>query len=227
MNEGWLLSCFLIFLVFALGVALYPLRKSRAGILFLAPVLILLAGLAYWTWGAWPAWTHYLQEDVKQQRIQTLLKSMHDPAELIATLKVRLQKQPDSARGWYLLGRLYSSQNQWQQARDAFATAHRLQPTDEQFTVNYVQNLWQLNHQTFDDSSRDLLKGVLANNANQPDALAMLAMDAYTRHEYQQAIDYWQDLLKLAPPQSEEAGAIRKAIAKAQRMIPTPLKASP
>jgi len=218
MNEWWLLICFLILLLLALSVAIYPLRKSRMA-LFLTPVLIVLVGLSYWHWGAWPEWVNHLEANDKQQRIQTMLKSIRDPAELIAKLKSTLRKQPNSARGWYLLGRLYVSQNQWQQANKAFERAYTLQPDDEQITVNYAQNLWQLNHQTFDNTSRVLLNSVLQRNANQPDALAMLAMDAYQLHHYQQAIDYWQRLLKLASPQSEEAQAIRKAIAKAQHAL--------
>lgn len=216
MNEWWLLACFLIILMLALGVALYPLRKTRLAWL-LAPVLLVLISIAYWHWGAWPEWASYLQAREKQQRVQAMLKSMHDPSQLIDKLKATLQKQPNSARGWYLLGRLYVSQNEWQLANDAFAKAHELEPNDEKITVNYAQNLWQINHQTFDKTSRALLTDVLKRNANQPDALAMLAMDAYKRRAYQQAIDYWQRLLKLIPPHSEEAQAIRKAIAKAQR----------
>ena len=219
MNKWWLLFGFIILLVLALSIVWYPLRKSRASLLLSMPVLILLIGLAYWYWGAWSGWTCFLQDNVKQQRIQTLLQSVHAPADLIVKLKAILQQQPNSARGWYLLGRIYVSQNQWRDANDAFATAYRLQPDDEQIIVNYAQNLWQLNHQQFDETSRKLLKKVLAKNAQQPDALAMLAMDAYAQQAYQQAIDYWQNLLKLAPPQSEEAMAIRKAIAKAQSMI--------
>ncbi len=212
MNEWWLLICFLMLVMLALMVAFYPLRTSRVGIMLSAPALTILVGLAYWHWGAWP-------ENVKQQRIQTMMKAMHDPAELINRLKATVQQQPRSARGWYLLGRLYVSQNQWPQANDAFATAHQLEPADVQYTVNYAQNLWQLHHQQFDDKTRALLRKVLEHNANQPDALAMLAMDAYTRHDYQQAIDYWQALLKVASPQSEEAVAIRRVIAKAQGLM--------
>ena len=47
----------------------------------------------------------------------------------------------------------------------------------------------------------------------------MLAMDAYSRHSYQQAIDYWQRLLKQVTVKSEEGQAIRKAIAKAQAKL--------
>ena len=44
-------------------------------------------------------------------------------------------------------------------------------------------------------------------------------LDAYTNHHYQEAINYWQQLLKLAPEQSEEAPMIRRAIAKAQQAL--------
>lgn len=216
MNEWWLLICFLILFLLALSLILYPFRKSSRSIFWSVPVLIALVGAGYWQWGAWPEWMSYLQANEKQKRIQTMLKSIHGPEELIEKLKLTLQKDPNSARGWYLLGRLYASQNLWQQANASFKRAHELQPDDEQMTVNYAQSCWELNHQAFDSSSRQLLTGILERHANQPDALAMLAMDAYKRRAYQQAIDYWQHLLQQVPPESNEGQAIRKAIAKAQ-----------
>ncbi len=174
---------------------------------------------AYWRWGAWPDWQKYIQQQAKQQQVQAMLRSVRNPQDLIAKLQARLEHQPDSARGWYLLGRLYASQDQWQQAHDAYAKAYRLKPHDEQITVNYAQSLWQLNHQAFDTEIRTLFQSILLKNVNQSDALAMLAMDAFVGHAYQQAIDYWQRLLKNSPPHSEEAQAIRKAIVKAQQKM--------
>ena len=74
--------------------------------------------------------------------------------------------------------------------------AYQLEPDNEQFTLNYVQNAWQMNQQKFTDTHRKLLAHVLEKNPNQPDALAMLAMDAYQQHDYQHAINYWQQLLE-------------------------------
>ena len=219
MSEWWLLSGFVLLLMLALIAALYPVRMFRKSVMLLAPFLIIMVSLAYWQWGAWREWTHSLQEGLKQQRVQSMLKSIREPADLIIKLKATLHNDPTSSRGWYLLGRIYASQNQWQEANDAFALAHKLKPEDELITVNYAQSAWQLNNQQFDDNTRALLTKVLEQNPNQPDALAMFAMDAFGRHDYQKAIDYWQDLLKLAPPQSEEAEAIRKAIAKAQAAL--------
>ena len=60
---------------------------------------------------------------------------------------------------------------------------------------------------------------MLLKNPKQPDALAMLAMDAYQEKHYQIAINYWQQLLIITPPNSDAAKALRKAIAKAQAKL--------
>ncbi len=147
------------------------------------------------------------------------MQSIKNPAQLIERLKARLESEPESARGWYLLGRLYASQGQWTSARDAFQRSYELNPEDMSATINYAQSLWQLNQQHFNDQVRNLFKTVLKKNPDEPEALAMLAMDAFMNHDYPSAIDYWQHLLKLAPEQSEEARMIRKAIAKAQEKL--------
>ncbi len=216
-----LLSCLLILLLLALVLALYPLHRSlpRGTSFLFALILILFVGLAYWHWGSGSAWRHYVQNQVKRRQVDEALKTMHDPSVLIASLKATLVKKPKSAKGWYLLGRLYASQQQWQLAQDAFTVAHQLKPQDIRIMVNYAQNLWQLNNQQFDDAVRDVFETVLKQDPNQPDALAMLALDAYNQHQFQRAIDYWQQLLKLAPKQSADAQSIRKAIAKAQQMM--------
>ena len=219
MNEWWLFGGLLFLLIIALVIALYPLRKPKISVMMLMPVISCLVAFAYWRWGAWPDWQNYIQQQAKQEQVQAMLKSVRNPQDLIIKLKARLALQPRSARGWYLLGRLYASQGQWQHAHDAYAKAHHLKPQDEQATVNYAQSLWQINHQAFDPNIRLLLQSVLQKNANQPDALAMLAMDAFVGHAYQQAIDYWQRLLKISPPHSEDAQAIRKAIVKAQQKL--------
>ena len=152
------------------------------------------------------------------------MKSLKTPQELIDKLKAHLQQKPDSARGWYLLGRLYAGQNQWKSAYKVFFKAHELEPDNEQITVNYAQSIWQTHHRIFTSDVRQLFQSILKKNPNQPDALSMLAMDAYQHHEYQRAIDYWSLLLALLPQDSSESKAIRKAIFKAHEMIETQLK---
>ena len=219
MNEWWLLSGFISLLIIACLIALYPLYKSRVSVLILAPIVFVFAVVMYWQWGGFQKWIKSIHKERRQQQVQAILQTLHDPKDVVETLKARLKLKPESARGWYLLGRVYASQHQWLKAHESFARAHQIKPDDIQVIVNDAMSLWQLNHQLFNDEIRDLFQSVLQKNQNQPDALAMLAMDAFLRHAYKPAIDYWQRLLTLVPPQSEEAKAIRKAIAKAQQNI--------
>lgn len=219
MNEWLLIGGCCILLALALGMALYPLRKSLSLSMILLPAIICLVSYAYWHWGAWPDWKQYLQDHAKQEQIKEVLKSVSNPKVIIDRLHAHLKKNPQSARGWYLLGRLYASQNQWQEAYDMYEKAYQLKSDDEQITINYAQSIWQLNHQKFNEKVRGLFQSVLQKDNNQPDALAMLAMDAYQAHQYQQAIDYWQRLLKIARAQSPDEQAIRKAIIKAQQRM--------
>lgn len=218
MNEWWLLGCFFLLASLALLLVVYPLRKtlSKRGQLACVTLLLIVIVMAYQYWGAWPAWQQFARSEASQREAKALLAGVKSPAELARKLKARLNKRPESAHGWYLLGRLYASQGEWQLARDAFATSHQLNAVDELATLNYAYSLLQVNQQQFTPYIRELFQNLLSKNPEQPDALAMLAMDAYTREDYGQAENYWRQLLKIAPPQSEEAEALKKAIVKAE-----------
>ncbi|MFI4919199.1 MAG: tetratricopeptide repeat protein [Legionellales bacterium] len=219
MSEWWLVGVLIVFSLVAGLLLVYPLRRH---VLFswclMLAIYVLVAG-GYFFWGGFVQWRHYIVQNKSQALAQQMLHSIKNPQELIDKLRAKLDDSAKSAKGWYLLGRLYLSQNDPQHAFKAFAKAHQLQPEDEQYTVNYTHSLWQMNHQKFTPEIRTAFTQLLTKNPQQADALAMLAMDAFERHAYEEAITYWQRLLKLAPPGSEEAQAIHKAIAKAQQQM--------
>lgn len=213
MTEIRLLILFFLLFTIAIAIVCYPVLKKRSLFqLSIAFFLTMGASAGYWLWGSWLPYTTFTHQ-------QALLSTIKNPQELIDKIKTRLNQEPNSARGWFLLGRLYSSQNQWGAALDAFDHAHRLEPDNEQMTVNYAQGLWQNNYQKFNPEIRQILQTILETNANQPDAISMLAMDAFQEGAYTQAIKYWTHLLTLVPPDSEDAKAIRKAIAKARNKL--------
>jgi cytochrome c-type biogenesis protein CcmH/NrfG len=216
MNEWWLLSVLIGLTLFAGGFIIYPLRRQVMMSILLVPLIFILAFTGYYHWGSFAKWQSYLSQQEKEKEFAKFAQS---PYELIAKLRSRLDNTAKSAKGWYLLGRLYMRVDGQQNAADAFATAYKLKPAKEEYAVNYAHSLWQLHHRKFTAQVTELFENVLKNNPKQPDALMMLAIDAYERHVYEDAIGYWQRLLQLAPPQSEEASFIRKAIAKAEEHI--------
>lgn len=219
MSDWWLIGLLVAVALSAGFLFIYPLKSNKVIALFLFPVLLVLVVAAYMTWGSFVPWQAYQQQQESQLQAKQMLQQIKTPDELINKLKAKLDDTPKSAKGWYLLGRLYFARNDDEQAATAFAKAYHLVPDNEQYAVNYAHGLWKLNHQQFDPHIIKLFQGLLSHNPNQPDALAMLAMNAFMSHDYESAINYWQRLLKLAPPQSEEALAIHKAIAKAQEQL--------
>ncbi|MBL7479916.1 tetratricopeptide repeat protein [Legionella bononiensis] len=219
MNEWWLISILVLITIAASILIIYPLKCNLLTRIVLVPIIFLMASTSYYFWGGFAEWQDYIHQNESRQRAQQVLKSIKSPQELIDKLRAKLDDSPKSAKGWYLLGRLYTSQNETNNAAQAFAKAHRLNPEDEQYAVNYAHSLWLMNNQQFSAEIIDVFKNLLNKNPNQPDALAMLAMNAYMSHDYKDAIAYWQRLLVMAPEQSEESQSIRKAIAKAQDQI--------
>ena len=209
----------IVLLVIAINVSLYPYSKKN--IIFQMVILFFFSigsGVGYWEWGGWRSLTEYQQEKyLKQQALQTL-KSVKNYQELVKKLKQHLEIEPGSGRGWFLLGRLYARQSEWQSALDAFKRASELEPENEEVSVQYAQGLWQLNEQKFNPTIRSIFQTILKKNPRQPDALSMLAMDAFQEKAYRQAIQYWTTLLSLVPPNSADAKAIRKAISRARSL---------
>ncbi len=219
MNDWWLIALLAALALSALIFFIYPLKKSKLVSGFLSLFLLALIGGGYLSWGNFAQWQEYQQKQESQKQAKQMLRTIKTPEELIRKLRAKLDNTPKSAKGWYLLGRLYNTQNNFELAVEAFSKAHQFAPDNEQYTVNYAHGLWQKNQQQFNPQIIELFTTLLIPNPNQPDALAMLAMNAFMSHDYELAITYWQKLLKLAPPQSQEALAIHKAIAKAQEQI--------
>lgn len=73
------------------------------------------------------------------------LAQMKSPEQVIEQLKARLQQEPNSAEGWYLLGRLYLSQQRYLEAQRAFAKAATLAPNNPVILNNYALSNY-LNH---------------------------------------------------------------------------------
>ncbi len=196
----------------AVSFAVRPWHKQGYALWGMVPLILACAGLMYGLWGAWPAWRSHQQHTRQHARVQDVLKTLKGPDSLIQRLQTHLEVQPNSARGWYLLGRLYASRQRWEDALQALEHAYKLKPQDELIAVNYAQSLFSSQRDADQMTARHVLSAVLKQNPNQADALAMLAMDAQHRHAYKEAMAYWEQLLNSVPPYSKEADAVRKAI---------------
>jgi cytochrome c-type biogenesis protein CcmH len=203
------------FALLVMGLVILPVRSSKKLSWIVGLGSLLLMSVCYLQFGNAVKWRAHFEQQLKLAKAKQVLKSYKNPDEVIQALKLRLDHTPKSAHGWYLLGRIYASQNRWQLASESFKDAHDLNPGKQAYFVHYVIALWQIN-QHMTPQARRLFIQILSENPNQPDALMFLAMDAYLRHENKLAISYWTRLLALTPADSEEAKMIKKSIEKAR-----------
>lgn len=219
MEQYILISGFIVLYLIAFGFLKYPLKLAKTPSWLFWGLTLTLVTSSYLYWGSYFQWQAYESKLLKTEQAKQLLSQFKDPQELIAVLRTKLDNSPQSAKGWYLLGRLYSGQNAFAQAVKAFRKAQALDPKNELYLVNYAHGLWQLNQKQFNPQIIELFSQLLTNNSQQADALAMLAMNAFQEKDYVQAIDYWKRLLQLVASESHEADSIRRAIAQAEQQL--------
>ena len=182
--------------------------------LFWAVLMLGSAVLAYGYWGHYQALQR--QKLLNSKAAQALLANPNVPA-MVARLQAHLQKQPQSAEGWYLLAKLQMAKRDWQAAVMAFAKAQTLRPQHLATQLYYAEALFYREHEHLNNKARSLLAHVLQAAPTTSMALNLLAMDAYRDHKYAQAIIYWERMLDQFAPDSIDAETILQAIAKAQQ----------
>jgi cytochrome c-type biogenesis protein CcmH/NrfG len=198
------------------GLSAESISPTNKSLYIISLLLILIPGLLYNYLGSWQSWIVYESKLAQSKKIKELIANT-SKEELIQRLRQKLDDSPQSAHGWYLLGRVYMSQGNWLEAKTSFEKSRQLNPEDLKNSINYVISLWQINGQKGDPVIRDLLASILKTKPQQPDALALSAMDAFNTNDFPKAIGYWKQLLKQVPNDSEAAGFLLKAIQRAER----------
>ena len=204
-----------LMIVLATVLVVWPLRGSRGLALLLVLLLPLSSFGLYQWWGSAHAWEGHLAKLEQKAKVEKAMKAFKSPEAVINALKQRISQQPGSAKGWYLLGRLYQSQKDYHKASNAFARAQQLKPDDLQIKFQYAQALYLANDQNMTTKIEGTLKNILKKQPKQPDTLNFLAMDAYTHRQYADAIGYWRELLTVLPKGGADSTAIIEAIEKA------------
>jgi len=150
-------------------------------------------------------------------QVQQEMAKLHSPQQLIDRLRDHLKQDPNSAQGWYLLGKLYLDERRYADAESALTQAHQLNPRSDETVVALAKANF-FNHQGhLTPAMEQLLIGVLKSLPEPVDAFNLLAVNAFRRQDYHQAVGYWQQALALVPPDSPDSRALLNMISQAQR----------
>ncbi len=191
--------------------------KNNSVFMYVICVLFVLIAIgAYFLWGNPGSVEQQLQQQKTNQAAQAMLAELKTPQQVIAKLQAAVQTNPNDPQGWFLLGRLYMGMQEYNQAQAAFAKANALKPNDVDIMLNYAQVLFVVNHNHLNTQAKQLLQAIITQDPDNPGVLNLLALDAYTRGDYQAAIHYWQTILVNLPSDTSAAQAVQNAINNAK-----------
>ncbi len=150
--------------------------------------------------------------------------------EMVQRLAARLQSNPDNVEGWIILARSYSTLGRFDQAASAYANAAKQSPNDAQLLADYADTLAMAQGRRLQGEPEKLIARALRIDPNNIKALALAGSAAFDNKNYAKAVDYWEQILKLAPPDSEFARSVSASVAEARTLgkggTPAPRSAS-
>lgn len=141
-----------------------------------------------------------------------------DMALAINALAQRLRSAPDDADGWYTLARSYETLGRYADAVAAYRQVLRLVPGQPVVLADLADALLSNNQGKPDADAIAAVAQALANDPDQPKALALAGMMALRRGDAAEALGHWQRLQALLPADSEAARQIQSNISQARAM---------
>jgi cytochrome c-type biogenesis protein CcmH len=153
-----------------------------------------------------------------------------DPQQLnalVERLAAKMRENPDDAEGWKLLGRSYVALGRFPEALDAYAKAAARKPRDAELLADMADVLATTRSERLQGEPEKLVLRALEIDPQNLKALALAGTAAFDRRDYAGATRYWQRMLPLVEPGSEDARQIQASIAEARSRGGAPAAAAP
>jgi cytochrome c-type biogenesis protein CcmH len=167
-----------------------------------------------------------LDPQQKPSDVQSQVITQAKIEEMVKGLEQKLEKKPDDADGWAMLGRSYSFLRRFEDASAAYARAAALAPNNAQLLADYADVLAMTKGRSMQGEPEKIINQALQADSNNIKALALAGTAAFQRHDYSTAIEMWQKILKLVPADSPVARSVSASISQAQGLSGQTLKSS-
>ena len=137
---------------------------------------------------------------------------------MVERLAARMKEKPEDVEGWTMLGRSYSVLDRHAEAADAYANAVKRSPPNAQLLADYADVLAMSRGRTLQGEPERLIEQALKVDPDNVKARALAGTVAFQKHDFKSAIGHWEHILRVVPPDSEIAEAVRDSIADARRV---------
>jgi cytochrome c-type biogenesis protein CcmH len=141
---------------------------------------------------------------------------------MVASLRKRLEKDPDNAQGWFTLARSLYQMRNFDEAAKAYERLLALVPDDADLLADYADALAMAQGRKFEGKPRELIAKALALDPRQWKALAMAGTDAFNQGDYKAAVARWEALRASLPAEASITQSIEGSIAEARQRAGMP-----
>ncbi|QLG87756.1 c-type cytochrome biogenesis protein CcmI [Chitinibacter bivalviorum] len=174
-------------------------RSRAATIVAIGLLLPLMAGLLYFKLGNPAA----LEPMNRQAAAPAAVMDAAKIEGMVKSLEAKLALEPDNTQGWLMLARSYRTLARYDDAVKAYEQAWPLVQKDSGEIARFAGSL-AVKDNTFAGRPTQLLARALEMNASEPDALMLAGSAALQRGDREAALTWWNKLLDLLEPGSED-----------------------
>lgn len=200
-------------------------EKSYGKIWFASGLLAIgiIAGTSYFMVGSWQAESMleqtyaklpYFYDRMKEEEANPLSDS--EMQQFSTALRIDLQKNPQDAKKWWLLGQIGMNLGDARLAFDSYQKANKLEPDNLQYKLGYARVLMFSEDATDKLKGSDLLREVIRQDHSNIEALSLLAFRYFETEDYKMAAVTWAMMLRLMPKDDERVPLIEKSIRAAR-----------
>ena len=136
--------------------------------------------------------------------------------EMTARLENSLKEDPDSAEGWYFLGRTYMAQERASEAAKAFERSIELSSRDPALLGQWAQALYFASDKQWTEQLQSITDEALKADPEEATSLGLLGIAAFEEGRFDDAIGYWEKLVAVLPPEDPSRAAIQGGIERAR-----------
>src|SRR5206468_3384215 len=130
---------------------------------------------------------------------------MKELEAMVQQLADRLAQNPEDVEGWKMLGKSYSVMGRFAEAVNAYSKAAVRSPRDAQLLADLADALAMARGQNMKGEPEELVLRALQIDPSNLKSLALAGTAAFERSDFAGAVRYWQRMLPLVAPDSEDA----------------------
>lgn len=187
-------------------------RSARLGraLPLLAALLVPALGLGlYAHWGS----------SDKVQLAREMREQPRTIEEMTARLEKAVQAQPDSAEGWYFLGRTYMAQERPVDAAKAYERAVQIAGRQPELLGQWAQALYFASQKRFTPEVQALTEDALKADPNEVTSLGLLGIAGFEEGRFKDAVGYWERLIAVLPQDDPSRAALQGGIDRARERL--------